>query len=385
MAGIYYRSQASGNWSAPATWYQYNSPTNWIAATDYPKTGDYVWIQSTHVVTYDATAISTNNGATFAQISNRIDANGSAIAQPTPSTGGVGALNATTGYIALSVASPTTIASTYYSVLSSSNSLFNITASSTFTFSGAFFRGTTGGFIRADTGSAGSTLNFTGNPIGGTGVSGQCIFLNAAITTNIIGTSLKGGDGATSYGIYIGAGTQTINITSTDVNGSDSSTTGYAIASANTNQHSITIVGNVNSGVTVGAINCASAILTANTGAIVEVTGNIRNYGIGATNNYAAIQSAILKLNSNNDLLYATTDAGLKTFLVGTTPPLSKYVLENTGDNTGTLTLPQPANVLSGVNYGVGQAVSPAEQSTGTLDIPNAVAQVVGNIVANLT
>jgi hypothetical protein len=340
MAGIYYRSQATGNWSATATWYQYSSPTGWIVATDYPKTGDYVWIQSTHVVTYDATAISVNNGATFAQISNRIDANGSAIAQPTPSTGGVGALNATSGYIALSVASPTTIASTYYSVLSSTNSLFTITASSTFTFSGAFVRGTIGGFIKADTGSAGATINYTGNPIGGTGLSGQCFHLITGVTTNITG-NVTGGDGATSYGIYIASGTQTINITGS-VSGSDVSATGYGIASANTNQHTITVTGNVNSGQTVGAINCASTTTSGTTGASVTVNGNIRNYGLSGstpTEYFVAIQARQVKIKQGATLAFNTTDGGAKDYTItgmvtNTAEDYWKYLTTNTAFST---------------------------------------------------
>lgn len=351
MANKAYRSRATGSWSnsGGTTWDVYSTTASggvfpagtWsqAAANDYPTTGDYVWIQSTHVITYDATAISANNTATFAQISNRTDINGSAIAQPT-GTGGIGASNASSGYIALSVASSTTIASTYYSVLSSTNSLFTITASSTFTFSGTFVRGTTGGFIKADTGSAGSTLNFTGNPVGGTGASGQCIFLGTSITTNITG-NITGGDGATSYGLYISAGTQTINITGS-VNGSDVSTTGYGIASNNTNAHTITITGNVNSGQTCGAIHSASAILTANTGAIVTVTGNIRNYGLSGSTPVgylSPIQAQQIKIKQASELLYLTTDGGAKTFTTSGAPTVTEqsiwsYLLTNTAFST---------------------------------------------------
>jgi hypothetical protein len=306
----YYRSVATGQWSATGTWNQYNG-TSWVTATDYPKTGDYVWIQGANVVTYDATAISTNNGATFAQISNRIDINGTGtIAQP----GTVGT-NATTGYIALSVANATTIKSTYYSVLSSSNALFTITASTTFTFEGTFQRGTTGSFIKADTGSAGATINYTGNAIGGTGASGQCFHLITGVTTNITG-NITGGDGATSYGIYIASGTQTIYIDG-NVSGSDVSATGYGIASANTNQHTITVTGNVNSGQTVGAINCASTTTTGTTGASVTVNGNIRNYGLSGstpTEYFVAIQARQVKIKQAATLAFNTTDGGAKDY-----------------------------------------------------------------------
>lgn len=306
----YYRSIASGNWSATGTWNQWTGSA-WVAATDYPKTGDYVWIQGANIVTYDPTAISVNNSATFAQISNRIDINGAGtIAQP-----GTGGTNATTGYISLYVASATIIKSTYYSVLSSSNALFTITASSTFTFEGTFQRGTTGGFIKADTGSAGSTINYTGNPIGGTGTSGQCVFLNASISTNIYG-SVMGGDGAISYGIYIGAGTQTIYVDES-VNGSDVSATGYGIASANTNQHTITVNGDVNSGVTVGAIHSASSSTSGTTGATVTVNGKIRNYGISSgtpTNYFVAIQAQKVIIKQAATLAYLTADGGAKDY-----------------------------------------------------------------------
>lgn len=304
-----YRSIASGNWSTLTTWNQYVAGS-WVVATDYPKTGDYVWIQGSNVVTYDATAISVNNSATFAQISNRIDVNGTGtIAQP-----GTGGTNATTGYIALSVASATTIKSTYYSVLSSSNALFTMTASSIFTFEGTFRRGTTGSLIKADTGSAGSTLNYTGDVIGGTGTGGQCINLNAVISTNVYGNVI-GGD-ATSNGIYIGSGTQTISIDG-NVIGSDVSATGYGIASANTNQHTITVTGNVNSGQTVGAINCASTTTSGTTGASVTVNGNIRNYGLSGstpTEYFVAIQARQVKIKQAATLAYLTVDGGAKDY-----------------------------------------------------------------------
>lgn len=51
---------------------------------------------------------------------------------------------------------------------------------------------------------------------------------------------------------------------------------------------------------------------------------------------------------------------------------------------TGTLTQADPATVLAGTSYGVVSSVNSTNR-VGTLDIPNAVAQVVGNIVANLT
>jgi len=47
-----YRSVASGNWDAVATWETYDfSTTSWVAASLKPGSTNNVWIQATHLVT----------------------------------------------------------------------------------------------------------------------------------------------------------------------------------------------------------------------------------------------------------------------------------------------------------------------------------------------
>lgn len=306
MANLAYRSIATGNWSTTTTWQVYSltasggvfgSGGTWGTASDYPKTGDYVWIQSTFVVTYDATAISTNNSATFAQISNRIDINGSAIAQP-----GTGGTNATSGYVALSVASTTTINASQYSMSVGSTGLFNSTVTNTtFNFTGNNNEGTTSVFFYANTGS-GLTVNFTGTVRGGS-TSGRTIYINAASSTcNVIGdVYAKAADA-----IYMPGGSSTCNITG-NVYGSDTNTAVYAVNGA-TGSLTVSITGNEYSGVNSSCVYAAAA------GSSVTITGNVRNYGTSGTSSYMANICPTVNLRSTSTQSFRTSDAGTKDF-----------------------------------------------------------------------
>lgn len=304
MANLAYRSVVGAtNWSTTTSWNVYSLPASggvfpgggtWGAASDYPKTGDYVWISSTASVTYDATAISTNNSATFAQISNNIASNGSAVAQP-----GTGGANATTGTISLSVASTTTINATYYNIASGTAGLFSITTSNTtFNFTGTWYEGTTGSWLLAPSGSN-NTINITGN-IKSSGTSGTGISLTNVNTLNIIG-DVTCRAGST---IVAAAANTAINVTG-NVYGSDTSTA-YAIQNGNTTTNT-TITGNVYSGVN------AVAIYTPVTSTLT-VTGNIRNYGSTGSSAYSAYICPQIFIRSSSTQQFRTSDAGVKDF-----------------------------------------------------------------------
>ena len=311
MANLAYRSVVGAtNWSATSSWNVYSLSASggvfpgggtWGAASDYPKTGDYVWISSTASVTYDATAIATNNSATFAQISNNIASNGSAIAQP-----GTGGANASTGTISLSVASTTTINATYYNIAAGTAGLFNFTSSgTTYNFTGTWYEGTTGSWIVAPSGSN-NTINITGN-IKSSATSGVGISLTNVHTLNIIG------DVTCRAGTTIScAGANTIvNITG-NVYGSDTSTA-YAIQNSNTTT-TTTITGNLYSGVN------AVAVYTPVTSTLT-VTGNIRNYGSTGSSAYSAYICPQIFIRSTSTQQFRTSDAGVKDFTTTSVDP----------------------------------------------------------------
>lgn len=310
MANLAYRSNATGNWSATATWQVYSisasggtfaSGGTWGTASDYPKTGDYVWIQSTNVVTYDATAISTNNSATFALISNNINSNSLAVAQP--ATGGT---NATTGTISLSVASTTTINATYYNIASGTAGLFNFTSSNTtYNFTGTWYEGTTGSWMLAPSGSN-NTINITGN-IKSSGTSGTGINLTNLQTLNIIGT-VTAQSGSV---ISCSGASSVVNITG-DVYGS-STAQAYAITASSV-AITITITGNLFSGVNATAIYTpAFSTLT--------ITGNIRNYGSSGTSSFSAYVCQTVNIRSTATVQFRTSDAGVKDFVTTSIDP----------------------------------------------------------------
>jgi hypothetical protein len=311
MANLAYRSVVGAtNWSATTSWNVYSlsasggvfpSGGTWGVASDYPKTGDYVWISSTASVTYDATAISTNNSATFALISNNIASNGSAIAQP-----GTGGANATTGTISLSVASTITLNATYYNIATGTAGLFSITTSNTtFNFTGTWYEGTTGSWLLAPSGSN-NTINITGN-IKSSGTSGTGISLTNVNTLNIIGdVTCRAGS------TIVAAGANTaINVTG-NVYGSDTSTA-YAIQNGNTTTNT-TITGNVYSGVN------AVAIYTPVTSTLT-VTGNIRNYGSTGSSAYSAYICPQIFIRSTSTQSFRTSDAGVKDFVTTSIDP----------------------------------------------------------------
>lgn len=311
MANLAYRTVSGAtNWSTTASWNVYSLPASggvfpsggtWGTASDYPKTGDYVWISSTFSVTYDATAISTNNSATFALISNNIASSSSAVAQP-----GTGGTNATTGTISLSVASTTTINATYYNIISGTAGLFSITTTSTtFNFTGTWYEGTTGSWILAPSGSN-NTINITGN-IKSSGTSGTGISLTNVNTLNITGdVTCKAGSA-----IVVSGANTIINVTG-NVYGSDTSTA-YAIQNGNTTTNT-TITGNLYSGVN------AVAIYTPVTSTLT-VTGNIRNYGSTGSSFYSAYICPQISIRATSTQSFRTSDAGVKDFVTSGVDP----------------------------------------------------------------
>jgi hypothetical protein len=182
----------------------------------------------------------------------------------------------------------------------------------------------------------------------------------------------------------------------TTLRGSNSTTTTYGINISTGTSQVVTIEDStIIAGTASPCIfmqNAASNFVKIKNGSSLSFNSKIQN-----TNDWMAIYAT--KVQIDNDItgwdFQPASTAGTTTLSpVAGTPvyPEAKNVLLGSGlfgpngtNYTPSLTIPQENTVLSGTTYGVGEATSPAEQSTGTLDIPNAVAQVVGNIVANLT
>lgn len=329
MANKAYRSRSGtsgtpSSWSnaAGTTWDVYSTTAtggvfpsgSWTQAgnNDYPTTGDYVWLQSTFVVTYDAIAIAANNAATFAQISARTDATGGLIAQPI-GTGGIGASNLGAGYLQFTVASTTTFNATYYAPFAQSTNtsgmfFLNVPSSTTFNFTGTQIQGTTGLFIRTGTSAANSTINLslsTGLTAGTSGVNCQGLYIDSNnITLNITGNVY----GTVSDGLVLGTATG-CNVTITgNVYGSDNAANKFGIqGSGNTN--TITINGDCYSGTQ------SSAIYTATQGGTTSVTisgpnKTIRNYGSSGTTYVSAIMANSISIPSTTNIYYKTSDSG---------------------------------------------------------------------------
>jgi hypothetical protein len=320
MANKAYRSIATGNWSnsTGTVWAVYSGTWNgtsfnagsWgtAAANDYPTTDDFVWLQSTFIVTYDATAITANNSATFKQVSARTDASGSLVAQP--STGGS---NLSSGYIQFTSTTSTTFNATLYAPYAQSGTgMFYLNNSNlTISFTGTQLQATTGSFIYGLTTATGINLTYNGDLIAGTsGTSGQAIFLGCSnstinITGKLTSTSSSCLDVSSRSGI-------TINVTG-DVYGSDNSSTVYGISCVNTSgTNTVTVSGSCYSGTLSSAINLVST--TTNNVTITGANRIIRNYGATGSNYVTAILAFIITIPSSATVKYKTSDAGNKDY-----------------------------------------------------------------------
>jgi hypothetical protein len=205
----------------------------------------------------------------------------------------------------------------------------------------------------------GNTINVTAT---GEILPGAAPALNIFSTTSIFNVSAALIKGGTSYPAIL----NTTNNTSTQI-----------ISAANiTPSTTCSAISFINA--SAPYLNTTLANITASTA--INTSGNGSNPITAITVMRYYLTTPLIKIyqNSSTENPYSVTSG---------TIPNKKYVLATiaVGSETGTLTLPQQSTVLAGTNYGVGELTSPAEQSTGTLDIPNAVAQVIGNIVANLT
>lgn len=310
MANLAYRSIAAGNWSngTGTVWAVYSNAAvggvfasggTWstVGPSVYPTAGDYVWMQSTFSVVYDATIIAAMNSSSFALISGNTAAVGLAVAQP-----GTGGVNLTTGNINLGTnGTNATINATYYAMLTSTAGLFNCTTSSTtYNFSGTWYEGTTGTWLNYASG-GNNTFNITGN-LKSSVTSGNAITLSVVGNINIIGNfTAQGGTGISNAGSG-----SIINITG-DLTASQTGTV-YAITTPSV-IGTINITGNVYSGVN------QSAIYAPIPSSSVTVTGNVRNYGSSGVTSYMAIICPVVNIKSTATLQFRTSDAGTKDFV----------------------------------------------------------------------
>jgi hypothetical protein len=310
---------------------------------------------------------------------------------------------------------------------------FNPGAIGTLTINGNITGGTAGtayGFSMATILSA--NIYITGTILGGTNSTAYGIFNSTSSV--VIGTfSINGSiNASTANAINWGGGTGS-SITNFSIIGTVSSngsvpaiTQGGGMTFTNFTIQNSTITGGTHTTPIIGSQTSACNLVVDN------VSANVTNspvFGIatvtaGSTNqitykntcalNNGTTDSAVTPFGIASGRIIASNGCTFKyknsnvpasgtdplIFAITGTPPtlLDKKWVASTApqftDSTNTLTygtllVPSPANVLKDNVYGVGVTADPtsgnADRSVGTLDIPNAVAQVVGNIVANLT
>jgi hypothetical protein len=286
------------------------------------------------------------------------------------------------------------------------------------------------GFSMASIGNA--NIYITGSVIGGTNSTAYGIYNAASSTTigtfTITGTIIA----STANAINWGGGTGTV-ITNLSIIGAVNSNGGVAaiaqaagITFTNFTLQNSTVTGGTHTTPVIGTQGAVCNLVVDNVitnitnapvftiGAVTAGSTNQITYKNTCALNNGSTDSAVTPFGIANGRIVASNGCTFKyknsnvpasgtdplIFAITGTPPtlLDKKWVASTApqftDSTNTLTygtllVPSPANVLKDNVYGVGVTADPtsgnADRSVGTLDIPNAVAQVVGNIVANLT
>jgi hypothetical protein len=378
-----YSTTATGGVFPAGTWSQ-------AAIGDYPGNDDYVWLQSTYIVSYDAPAIAANNSSTFIQISARTDASGALIAQPT-GAGGIGASNLTTGYLVFTTASTTVISADYFAPYTntSANGMFYINvfnpSPNYFEFNGSLIQSNNGRFIVvASSLSSGNWIKYLGTLISGGSANSQAILVNSASKIDVTGDVTSGNEYCIELGLTTGS---IVNVTG-NVNGSNVNPARPAIVSANTTGTNIVnVAGDIQSGTLSPAINLGlSATPAANN--VVNITSlntYIKNYGLSGvtpTGTASAIVAANVNVLETTTISYNFSTVAKNFSATTAVYPSAQYVLSGSGlygpggtGYTPTLTLPSDSNVLTtqGV-YGVG-----GTGSNGTY-VPVVVSNVRKNI-----
>ena len=247
--------------------------------------------------------------------------------------------------------------------------------------------------------------------------------------------------GTTATGVVQSATTGAITVNAVTIKGG-TSVPGFLLNVANTSTQAIAVT-NITPSITCPAICVVNA---SNVGAVntskINISGNITTTG-NSSNPIAAIQASNYYLNTSSIKVYNTSLSEVTYSTTTGTIPDPAYVVAGVavGSTTGTLVQPDPATVLTAVSYGTISSTNPANRTgtlnigasvwnyaktsattagslglllgtnldttvssrlatsgytapdnttinsiyTNTTDIPNLVAQVIGNIVANLT
>jgi len=221
---------------------------------------------------------------------------------------------------------------------------------------------------------------------GSAGTGARMTFTTTPITVTLNNvTSLQ----TVSDGLAL-SGTNTVVTTTnnTTLRGSNSTAATYGLNITGTNQvvtieDSTIIAGTASPCILMQ--NASSNFVKIKNGSSPSFNSKIQN-----TNDWMAIYAT--KVQIDNDItgwdFQPASTAGTTTLspVAGAYPSPANVLagVSYGASQTGTLTQADPATVLAGTSYGVVSSVNSTNR-VGTLDIPNAVAQVVGNIVANLT
>jgi hypothetical protein len=379
-----YSTTATGGVFPAGTWSQ-------ASVGDYPGHDDYVWLQSTYIVSYDPPAIAANNSSTFKQISARTDASGGLgglIAQPTGS-GGIGASNLTTGYVVFTTASTTVISANYFAPYTntSANGMFYINvfnpSPNYFEFDGSLIQSNNGRFIVVASGlSSGNWIKYLGTLISGGSANSQAIQVNSASKIDVTGDVTSGNEFCIELGTTTGS---IVNVTG-NINGSNVNAARPAIVAANTTgTNTVNVAGDIQSGTLSPAINLGLSATPAanNVVNITSVNTYIKNYGLSGvtpTGTASAIVAVNITLDDTTTIQYKI-GSNVRDFKYASsgTVPAAKYVLDGiaVGTGVGTLVLPSQANVQSQVVYGIGaqgQTYPPTGDAvSGTLDLAASV------------
>jgi len=331
MADKWYTA-ASGNWSTAANWNGGTLPT---AGDDVYADGKAVVIdQNVTVLSIRTTQRSGGTvGGTFTISAAGITVTCTGLGILGQTTGGGLLITATTGTTTLNSNLSGGVGNgTIACALSGATTLFingNLTGSS-------------GNPSYALLVTSTSTINITGNITGGAGVTttASAIALQAAATLNVTG-NVTGGSGTGAFGIINTISVATINITG-NVTGATVNGISSAIASV------VTVKGIITSSNTIAGVSLSSA------SALLTFSGQAIN-----NNGVMAIFSPVLRLYTSDTVQWTFQNntggnknlysSGIALGNPATTDVRNGTTYGASSELTGTLIVPNPSNVVAGV------------------------------------
>jgi hypothetical protein len=376
-----YKAIASTGWNVSTTWNEWNSTTStWVVPFTlplYPNTTSDVVYLNTFTPTVNINTVTTGIITNEASIGLAPNATAGGKLIPNVSTTSINpctiiadvsmtlATSATNGLVdASSQVGYYLVIDSPAVFLNANSPLFSVGSSGNVTL-----KRMTMGY--SGTASTSARMTISSNPV--------------TVTLNNV-TSLQ----TFSDGLALSGNNNVVTTTNnTTLRGSTSTTTTYGInISTGTGQTIIIEDSTIIAGTASPCIfmqNAASNFVKIKNGSSPSFNSKIQN-----TNDWMAIHAT--KVQIDNDITgwdfqpASTTGTTTLSPVAGAYPSPANVLagVSYGASQTGTLTQADPATVLAGTSYGVVSSVD-STNKVGTLDIPNAVAQVVGNIVANLT